>query len=150
MTRLAIIVLSLMCAAGSAAVHAETLRWVCEYKAVASPKGLASEAFKLEFALDTISKKSVLIGNAGVSRGDWMTTPDGFQLLSSYRRLGEAEMQARAIFESALNVRASGIAVLMIRAQWSRLEWRWECAGSRSSTLPAGINRCQARMGRSR
>ncbi|MBW5438584.1 hypothetical protein FXB41_28620 [Bradyrhizobium canariense] len=48
-------------------VHADTLRWICRYDAMASPTGVQRENFKLEFALDTLTKRAVLIGNAGVS-----------------------------------------------------------------------------------
>ena len=34
---------------------------------MASPKGLVSEKFSLEFALDNITGKAVVIGNAGMS-----------------------------------------------------------------------------------
>ena len=53
--------------AQSTSVQAETLRWNCDYATIATPKGLAAEKFALEFALDTITKKAVTIGNAGMS-----------------------------------------------------------------------------------
>jgi len=54
----------------SSTVHAETLRWVCDYSTVASSKGVAKEKFKLEFAVDSLTKRAVLIGNAGMSDVD--------------------------------------------------------------------------------
>jgi hypothetical protein len=51
-------------------LQAETLRWKCTYTSIATPKGLANEKFALEFALDNITGKAVLIGNAGMSDVD--------------------------------------------------------------------------------
>jgi hypothetical protein len=50
--------------------QAETLRWKCNYTSIATPKGLAQEKFALEFALDTVTRKAVIIGNAGMSDVD--------------------------------------------------------------------------------
>ncbi len=50
--------------------QAETLRWSCEFPVMATPKGVSRESFKLEFALDSLTKRAVLIGNAGLSDVD--------------------------------------------------------------------------------
>jgi hypothetical protein len=51
-------------------LQAETLRWKCTYTSIATPKGLASENFALEFALDNFTGKAVIIGNAGMCDAD--------------------------------------------------------------------------------
>lgn len=50
--------------------HGETLRWNCAYSTKAAPSGVTGEQFTLEFALDTITQKAVLIGNQGLSDVD--------------------------------------------------------------------------------
>jgi hypothetical protein len=47
--------------------HAETLRWKCNYTSRASPEGLAADKFSMEFVLDTITVKAVIVGNNGMS-----------------------------------------------------------------------------------
>jgi hypothetical protein len=47
--------------------EAKSYRWNCVYTQQASPKGLTSERFSLEFAFDDITEKAVIIGNQGVS-----------------------------------------------------------------------------------
>jgi hypothetical protein len=51
-------------------LQAETLRWKCTYSSIATPKGLANEKFALEFAVDNITGKAVIIGNNGMSDVD--------------------------------------------------------------------------------
>jgi hypothetical protein len=91
------VVLFLTSGFGIVSARAETLRWVCEYKTVVSPKGLSSELFQLEFALDTISKKSVLIGNAGVSD---VTAYNGDQGITFQERLASGAIQTTTITHS--------------------------------------------------
>ena len=47
--------------------RAETVRWKCDSRSIATPKGVAVEKFSLEFALDSVTKKAVIIGNDGIS-----------------------------------------------------------------------------------
>jgi hypothetical protein len=51
-------------------LQAETLRWKCTYSSMATPKGLSNERFALEFALDNLTGKAVIIGNGGMSDVD--------------------------------------------------------------------------------
>jgi hypothetical protein len=78
--------------------HAETLRWVCDYTLVASVSGTKAEKFKLEFVVDTLSKKAVLIGNAGVSD---VQAFNGDQGITFQERLGSGAIQTTTITHSA-------------------------------------------------
>ena len=59
--------LAVACTRELSLAHAEVLRWKCAYSSMASPTGITGEIFSLEFALDTVTKKAVIIGNAGMS-----------------------------------------------------------------------------------
>lgn len=50
--------------------QADVMRWKCSYGSIASPKGLASEQFNLEFTLDSVTHKAFIVGNAGMSPVD--------------------------------------------------------------------------------
>lgn len=75
-------------------VRANTLRWVCKYEAVASPAGTKQENFNLEFVLDTLTKKALLIGNAGVSD---VAVFNGDQAITFQEKLGTGVIQTTTI-----------------------------------------------------
>ena len=72
---MALVTLSALALATTA--HAETLRWKCDYTNMASPTGLGVEKFSLEFALDTITNKAVIIGKTGMADVAVVTGTDG-------------------------------------------------------------------------
>ena len=74
--------------------EAEAIRWVCNYGTIATPTGLKSEKFKLEFALDTLTKRAVLIGNAGMSDVDAF---NGDQGITFQEKLGSGAIQTTTI-----------------------------------------------------
>jgi hypothetical protein len=49
---------------------AKNVRWNCVYPVFASPNGLSKEDYKLEFIADDITRKAVMVGNAGMSDVD--------------------------------------------------------------------------------
>lgn len=65
-----VVVATVALASTSCGADAGTLRWKCSYSLVASLDGLKREQFQLEFALDTATRKAVLIGNAGLAEVD--------------------------------------------------------------------------------
>ncbi|WP_368507910.1 hypothetical protein [Bradyrhizobium lupini] len=75
-------------------VHADTLRWICKYDAMASPTGVQRENFKLEFALDTLTKRAVLIGNAGLSDVGFF---NGDQAITFEEKLAGGAVQTTSI-----------------------------------------------------
>ncbi|MCP2125782.1 hypothetical protein [Bradyrhizobium ottawaense] len=77
-----------------AEVRADTLRWVCKYDNMATPSGVQKENFKLEFALDTLTKRAVLIGNAGVSDVAFF---NGDQAITFEERLTTGAIQTTSI-----------------------------------------------------
>jgi hypothetical protein len=81
--------------------RAETLRWKCDYTVTASPKGLAAEKFSLEFALDAITKKAVLIGNAGMSD---VAAVGGNQGITFQETLASGAVQTTTIANDASSV----------------------------------------------
>lgn len=73
---------------------ADTLRWVCNYPSMASPNGLGKEKFKLEFALDTLTKRAVLIGSLGMSD---VEVYNGDQGITFQEKLGTGVIQTTTI-----------------------------------------------------
>jgi hypothetical protein len=90
-----------MALAQSSLVQAETLRWKCDYTSIATPKGLAAEKFALEFALDTVTKKAVIIGNAGMSD---VATVGGNQGITFQETLSSGAVQTTTIANDASSV----------------------------------------------
>ncbi len=74
--------------------RADTLRWVCKYDVMASPAGVQRESFRLEFALDSLTKKAVLIGNAGMSD---VAVFNGDQAITFAETLGTGVIQTTSI-----------------------------------------------------
>jgi hypothetical protein len=64
-------------------------------------KGLAAEKFALEFALDTITKKAVIIGNAGMSD---VAAVGGSQDITFQETLGSGAVQTTTIANDASSV----------------------------------------------
>src|SRR3954465_15813093 len=96
MKRIALLaVLALVVPASTA--HAGTLRWKCSYSLVASLEGVRKETFQLEFALDTATKKGVLIGNAGLSD---VEVHNGDQGITFQERLPTGAIQTTTITHS--------------------------------------------------
>jgi len=58
---------------------AATTSYVCRFTVEASPKGLAKQEkpFELRFVVDTATKKSYLVGNAGSSEVEIIPNTDG-------------------------------------------------------------------------
>jgi hypothetical protein len=97
----AVISLGALALAQPTMARAETLRWKCDYTVIASPKGLAAEKFSLEFALDTITKKAVIIGNAGMSD---VAAVGGNQGITFQETLGSGAVQTTTIAKDASSV----------------------------------------------
>jgi hypothetical protein len=97
--------------------RAETVRWKCDYTSIASPKGLALETFSLEFALDTITKKAVIIGNNGMSD---VAVVGGNQGITFQETLGSGAVQTTTIANDASSVhsRHSMLAGKLIPSQY--------------------------------
>lgn len=76
------------------AACAETLRSSCSYGTIATPTGLKKDNFKLEFAMDTLTKRAVLIGNAGMADVDFY---NGDQGITFQEKLGSGAIQATTI-----------------------------------------------------
>lgn len=74
--------------------RADALRWVRKYETVASPAGTKQESFNLEFVLDTLTKKALLIGNAGVSD---VAVFNGDQAITFQEKLGTGVIQTTTI-----------------------------------------------------
>jgi hypothetical protein len=79
----------------------ETLRWNCSYSRMATPSGVANEKFALEFALDTVTGKAVIIGNAGMSDVDAVS---GNQGLTLQEKLGSGAVQTTTIAKDGSSV----------------------------------------------
>jgi hypothetical protein len=75
-------------------LQADTLRWNCAYSTMASPTTVSGEKFKLEFAMDTLTKRAVLIGNAGVSDVEVF---NGDQGITFQEKLGSGAIQTTTI-----------------------------------------------------
>lgn len=101
MRTLAAIGLCALALAQPTMVRADTLRWKCDYTSIASPKGLSAEKFSLEFALDTITKKAVIIGNAGMSD---VAAVGGNQGITFQETLGSGAVQTTTIANDASTV----------------------------------------------
>jgi len=91
---LAALTISIAFGAGLQNARADSLRWVCRYEAMASPSGTKQESFRLEFVLDTLTKKALLIGNAGVSDLDVF---NGDQAITFQEKLATGAIQTTTI-----------------------------------------------------
>lgn len=78
----------------NSAAWAETLGWSCSYSTLATPTGLKKDNFKLEFAMDTLTKRAVLIGNAGMADLDFY---NGDQGITFQEKLGSGAIQTTTI-----------------------------------------------------
>jgi hypothetical protein len=76
---------------------AETLRWKCSYTSMATPRGLAQE----KFALDAVTRKAVIIGNAGMSDIDAV---GGNQGITFQEKLGSGAVQTTTIANDGSSV----------------------------------------------
>jgi hypothetical protein len=90
----ALILVAAVLVMGLRSANAESLRWKCTYSSVASPTGVTGEKFSLEFTLDTVTKKAVVIGNAGMSDVDAV---GGSQALTFQERLSSGAVQTTTI-----------------------------------------------------
>lgn len=97
--------------------HAETLRWKCDYTSMASPNGLAAEKFSLEFALDTVTKKAVTIGNGGMSD---VAAVGGHQSITFQETLSSGAVQTTTIANdhSSVHSRHTIIGVKLTPSQY--------------------------------
>jgi hypothetical protein len=68
---------------------------------MASPKGVTGEQFSLEFTLDTVTRKAVLVGNSGMSDVDVVA---GSQGLTFQERLGTGAVQTTTITNDGSSV----------------------------------------------
>jgi len=82
-------------------LQAETLRWKCTYTSIATPKGLANEKFALEFAVDNVTGKAVIIGNAGMSDVDVF---NGSHALTFQEKLTTGAIQTTTIAHDGRSV----------------------------------------------
>jgi hypothetical protein len=92
--RIALAIFSTAATFISGPMKADTLRWVCKYDVMASPAGVQRESFRLEFALDSLTKKAVLIGNAGMSD---VAVLNGDQAITFAETLGTGVIQTTSI-----------------------------------------------------
>ena len=81
--------------------HSETLRWNCSYSRMATPSGVSGEKFALEFALDTVTRKAVIIGNAGMSDVDAV---GGNQGITFQEKLGSGAVQTTTVAKDGSSV----------------------------------------------
>ena len=58
--------------------RAETVRWRCNYTSYASPERVVAVAFPMEFVVDTITRKAVIMGNNGMSDVAVVSGTEGF------------------------------------------------------------------------
>ena len=93
MKRILILVLFLLACLASTS-RAGSLHWKCSYSLVASLDGLQKEQFQLEFALDTSTRRAVLIGNAGLADVDFY---NGDQGVTFQERLPTGAIQTTTI-----------------------------------------------------
>ena len=93
MKRILILVLFLLACLASTA-RAGSLHWQCSYSLVASLDGLQKEQFQLEFALDTSTRRAVLIVNAGLADVDFY---NGDQGVTFQERLPTGAIQTTTI-----------------------------------------------------
>ena len=101
MRLVAVIGLSALALAQPTMAHAETLRWTCNYTTMASPTGLGVEKFLLEFALDTITKKAITVGRAGMAD---VTGVGGDQGITFQETLDSGAVQTTTIAKDGSSV----------------------------------------------
>lgn len=85
----------------SATAQAETLRWNCTYQTIAKPEGVGRELFKLEFAMDSLTKRAVLLGNNGMSDVEVYT---GSQGITFQEKLPTGAVQTTTISKDGSSV----------------------------------------------
>ena len=101
MRRVALVTLSALALTQPTMVHAETLRWKCDYPSYASPTGLAAQKFSMEFAGDTITGKAVIMGNNGMSD---VAVVGGKQGITFQETLGSGAVQTTTIANNGSSV----------------------------------------------
>jgi hypothetical protein len=62
---------------------AKSIRWKCTYSIYASPDGLKKDDFDLEFLLDDVTGKAVLVGNYGLADVAVHTGPSGLTFMET-------------------------------------------------------------------
>jgi hypothetical protein len=62
--------------------YAKTVRWVCNFETESTPDGIKSaNGFVLEYVLDDVTRKAVVVGNNGISDVEVFTGSQGFTFL---------------------------------------------------------------------
>ena len=80
---------------------AKNFRWVCTYPVVANPEGVSKQDFKLEFLVDDVAEKAVVVGNAGMSDVDLHTGSLGVTFME---KLGGGAVQSTTIANGGASV----------------------------------------------
>ncbi len=93
--------------------------WGCLYNSTASSKGLSdisANPFKLEFKLDTVTKKAFVVGNNGLSEVQYWSGDKGITFLES---LTSGGMQTTVISDKGQSVHSRGtIIVNLVPSQY--------------------------------
>ena len=101
MRTVAVIGLSVLALIQPTKAHAERLRWKCDYRSNVSPTGLAAEKFSLGFALDTITRKAVIVGNRGMSN---IAVVSGDEAITFQETLDSGAVQTTTITKNGSSV----------------------------------------------
>ena len=91
------------------AARGETVQWNCTYSKMASPSGITTDNFSLQFALDTITVKAVIIGNQGMSDVDAVNGTGG---ITFQERLITGAVQTTTIARDGASVHSRHTIVL--------------------------------------
>jgi hypothetical protein len=94
------VVVAVMAVLASPAL-AKNFRWICTYPVVANPEGVTKQDFKLEFLVDDVAEKAVVVGNAGMSDVDLHTGSLGVTFME---KLGGGAVQTTTIANGGASV----------------------------------------------
>lgn len=80
---------------------AKNYRWICTYPVVANPEGVTKQEFTLEFLVDDVAEKAVVVGNAGMADLDLHA---GSYAMTFMEKLGSGAVQTTTIAHSGASV----------------------------------------------
>jgi hypothetical protein len=98
--------------------YGKTVRWVCNFETQATPESVKSAAgFVLEYLLDDVTRKAVLVGNNGISDVEVFTGSEGFTFLEG---LSTGAIQSTTVARNgtAVHSRSTIIADQLIPSQY--------------------------------
>ena len=79
----------------------KNFRWTCVYPVVANPEGVTKQEFKLEFLVDDVAEKAVVVGTAGMSDVDLHSGSLGVTFME---KLGGGAVQTTTIANGGASV----------------------------------------------